>query len=188
MKKKRKYIEDDEVINNISNLFGLGHSIGWIRRTHSDAPPLRDQPYGLLIRNVSPDDDDIKYGLRYILSLIEQDKQYPADQGMDQNIVQYSSTTARQIGRTYTLKKIYNKLVSIDSYLSTSSDTKLLNIRKYVSHAIELFELLISNINLFMDIIDDMIILYYKFLKRVYFAIRKYYEKKDKKERVKNVW
>jgi len=89
--------------------------------------------------------------------------------------------TPKQIGRTYELKKIYSRLLSIQSYLSFTSDVVLQKLRKYVTEAIELFEVLVSNIDSFLhhdDIIDEIIVIYYDFLGEVYNILHKYYEKK----------
>lgn len=86
----------------------------------------------------------------------------------------------KELGRTYELKKIYTRLVSIESYLSTSSDESLIKLRNYVSKAIELFRLVISNIESYKDKIDDIIVTYYKFLKLVYDLLKNYYKKKEK--------
>lgn len=86
----------------------------------------------------------------------------------------------KELGRTYELKKIYTRLVSIESYLSSSSDETLIKLRNYVSRAIELFQLLISNIDSYKDKIDDIIVTYYKFLELVYNLLKQYYKNKEK--------
>lgn len=89
-----------------------------------------------------------------------------------------------ELGRTYELKKIYARLVSIESYLSTSSDPEILMLRKYVSQAIEMFKTLSSNVDSYKDRVDEVIIIFYKFLKAVYTMLDKYYSQKkieDKK-------
>jgi hypothetical protein len=53
--------------------------------------------------------------------------------------------TTSQIGKVYELKKIYSRLSSVESFLSRTTDDKILEIRKMVSKAIDLFELVISN-------------------------------------------
>ena len=90
--------------------------------------------------------------------------------------------TADEIGKTYELKKIYSRLLSIDSQLSFSSDVILLKLRKFISKAIELFEILIANESSFKDEIDDIIIKYYEFLSQVYSIIKRFYEIKQKED------
>jgi len=86
-----------------------------------------------------------------------------------------------EIGRVFELKKIYSRLTSIESYLSDSSDTTLLKLRNYVSQSIELFEILIANVKSFKDKLDEIIIIYYKFIEIVYGLLNKYYEDQEKK-------
>lgn len=94
--------------------------------------------------------------------------------------------TASEVGRRYELKKIYSRLISLDSHLAGSTDENLLKLKFVVSQAIEVFDVLVSNIKLFKDKIDSIIVIYYDFLERVYGILNKYYEKKSKeKENVK---
>jgi len=86
--------------------------------------------------------------------------------------------TASQIGRIYELKKIYSRLVSIESYLSTTSSVTLLKLRDYVSEAISLFEILTSNLESFKDKIDEIIVVFYEFLDIVYTLLDSYYKSK----------
>lgn len=96
----------------------------------------------------------------------------------------------KYIGRVYELKKIYARLVSIESFLNDASDPKLLKLRKYISSTIELFQTLINNISAYIDNIDDLIVLFYKFLLIVYSILRKYYkeeEKDDKQDLIRGI-
>jgi hypothetical protein len=94
-----------------------------------------------------------------------------------------ASKTPSELGRIYELKKIYTRLTTIESYLSESSDPDLLRIRLLVSKSIELFEILSSNIPVYKppkapkERIDEIIIIYYKFLKQVYESVADYYKK-----------
>ena len=87
--------------------------------------------------------------------------------------------TPSEIGRIYELKKIYSRLVSIESFLSTTSDLTLLRLRDYISEAISMFETLASNLGSFKDKLDKIIVLFYKFLDIVYAMVKKYYEIKS---------
>lgn len=93
--------------------------------------------------------------------------------------------TADELGRIFELKKIYKRLLSIESYLSFSSDPELMEISNYVSKAIEFFELLASNIQAFKGKIDSIIIVFYEFLRTIYESLKDYYEKKEQKEKGK---
>ena len=92
--------------------------------------------------------------------------------------------TAQNVGKVFELKKIYSRLLSIESQLSFSSDHILLKLRKLISDAIELFETVISNIGSYREEIDGIIIMYYEFLTQVYDIMKRYYKikERDKKE------
>jgi len=89
----------------------------------------------------------------------------------------------KELGRVYELKKIYARLVSIESYLSTSSDIEILTLRKYVSQAIEMFKTLAANVDSYKDRVDEIIIVFYKFLKGVYKVLEEYYSKESKENK-----
>jgi len=85
------------------------------------------------------------------------------------------------LGRIYEIKKIYTRLTSIESYLASEADPFLVKIRSYVSQAIQLFEILASNLQSYKEKLDDIIIQYYKFLDTVFELVRdRYKELKDK--------
>jgi len=90
------------------------------------------------------------------------------------------------LGKTYELKKIYSRLVSIESYLSSSSDIVLLRLRNYVSQAIELFETLSANVKSFKDKLNDIIVMFYEFIEIVYVLLNDYYEAERKEDKAKN--
>jgi hypothetical protein len=83
------------------------------------------------------------------------------------------------LGKIYELKKIYSRLVSVESFLDSESDPTLLKLRNYVSQSIELFQMLINNISVFRETINELIIIYYKFLLEVYSILREYYKKEN---------
>lgn len=87
-----------------------------------------------------------------------------------------------ELGRRYELKKIYARLVSIESNLSDSPEVELLKLRNYVSQAIDLFKTMINNIDLFKETIDEIIVVYYEFLKYTYAVLKKFYEEKEAKK------
>jgi len=95
--------------------------------------------------------------------------------------------TPSELGRIYELKKIYTRLTTIESYLSETSDPELLRMRLLVSKSIELFEILASNIPSYRppkappERIDEIIVMYYKFLKQVYESVATYFKKRKSK-------
>jgi len=88
--------------------------------------------------------------------------------------------TQNKLGRMYELKKIYSRLSSVESFLSRTTDDNILEIRKMVSNAIDLFELVISNFEQYKENVDEIIITYYKFLDVVYDSIRTHFKQISK--------
>jgi hypothetical protein len=84
-----------------------------------------------------------------------------------------------ELGRIYELKKIYSRLTAIEGYLGDESSKELLQIRSYVSQAIELFEVVSSNFNSYKDKLPEIIVMYYKFLKEVYHQVKEIYRKQS---------
>jgi len=85
-----------------------------------------------------------------------------------------------EIGRLYELKKIYSRLTSIEAYLGNESEQELLEIRNHVSQGIALFELVSSNFDSYKDKLNEIIVMYYKFLLEVYKSVKNFYAKEKK--------
>lgn len=123
----------------------------------------------------------------------DQNQQFGQDQmgGMDMGMggmgaggMEQPTLSAENVGKVFELKKIYSRLLSIESQLSFSTDLVLLKLRKFISKAIELFETVISNIASYRKEIDGIIVLFYAFLKQVYSIMKRYYKiREDKKEK-----
>lgn len=94
--------------------------------------------------------------------------------GMNGEDPVYEPKTPEDIGKVYEMKKIYYRLVAIQDYLSDFSDEKLYKVRSYISEALELFLVVSKNMIIFKDQLDEVIVLFYKFLRIVYMIIRKY--------------
>ena len=88
-------------------------------------------------------------------------------------------TSDFEVGRIYELKKIYSRLVSMQSYLSGTTDPNLIKLTNYVSNSMDLFRTLISNIALYKDRLDEIIITFYKVVNNVYQILSKYYKDKN---------
>lgn len=84
-----------------------------------------------------------------------------------------------EVGRVYELKKIYSRLVSMQSYLSGSTDINLVKLRNYVSNTMDLFRTLMSNVALYKEKLDEIIVILYKVVDNVYVVLSKYYKDKD---------
>ncbi len=89
--------------------------------------------------------------------------------------------SAIDIGKTYELKKIYTRLISVEKFLNEIDEDKLEYLKNYTKKAIELFHILISNFKSYKDNINDIIIMYYKFIDSLYFDLNKYYKSKYNK-------
>jgi len=99
---------------------------------------------------------------------------------MESNEGEDDLRNTKNLGRVYELKKIYSRLTSLESYLSNESAPVLSKLRSFVFKAIEMFEVIVSNFSSFSDRIDEIIIIYYKFLKRIYLTVRTYYRNTQK--------
>ncbi len=89
---------------------------------------------------------------------------------------QYVKLDSSDLGRVYEMKKIYSRLTSIEAYLAESTDQNLIELRRNVGRAIDLFEVVITNISKFKDKIDPIIVTFYEFLDQSYGALKKYYQ------------
>jgi len=96
-------------------------------------------------------------------------------------------STTQEVGRVYELKKIYSRLVSMQSYLAGTTDINLIKLRNYVSNTMDLFRTLISNIALYKDRIDEIIVIFYKVVDNVYMILSKYYKDNNTGRMVKAV-
>ena len=142
---------------------------------HTEAPPAEEDPPPEGDAGMESDPATMGGGM---------DMGAEGGMGMEQEDPLVSKTPS-ELGRIYELKKIYTRLTTIESYLSESSDPELLRIRLLVSKSIELFEILSSNIPVYKppkapkERIDEIIIIYYKFLKQVYESVAAYYKKNN---------
>jgi len=84
-------------------------------------------------------------------------------------------------GKMYELRRIHYRLVTIRNHLEIFVEEEFDEIKKSISKAIELFELVINNFDKYADKIDDIIIKYYQYLKDTYEIIQKKYKKFNKK-------
>tara|TARA_Y100000310_G_scaffold340800_1_gene437813 strand:- start:1534 stop:2196 length:663 start_codon:yes stop_codon:yes gene_type:complete len=86
--------------------------------------------------------------------------------------------TLTDLGRIYELNKIYYRLVAISKILKNSSDSNLIMLREKVSEVLTIFKLVIDNLATYKDKIDEIIIMYYKFINKVLQKVEIYYKKK----------
>ena len=91
-----------------------------------------------------------------------------------------NTPSLEQIGRVYELKQLYNRLISIRNHISIFVEDEFDEIKKILSKAIDLFDIVINNYNQYDDKIDDIIVMYYNFISAVYEDVRKKYKKYSK--------
>lgn len=107
----------------------------------------------------------------------------PGISGMDEfGQIEEEPLSKQDLGRTYELKKIYTRLTTIELYLSNESDPELLKIQKSVHQAIKLFEVISANFESYMERIDKIIIMYYKFIDEVYKKVKQHYIKQNREK------
>ncbi|MCF7927443.1 MAG: hypothetical protein K9L74_07735 [Candidatus Izimaplasma sp.] len=91
-----------------------------------------------------------------------------------------------EIGRIYELKKIFSRLISLETFLSSANEDVLIKLASYANDAINLFKLVIENIDQFIDDIDNIIISFYEFLDISYKLLKKHYDKLNQDEQGDN--
>jgi hypothetical protein len=85
-----------------------------------------------------------------------------------------------ELGKAYELKKIYIRLTTLELFLSNDSHPELLDIQKNIHQAIKLFDVILSNFDAYKEKINDIIIMYYKFINEIYKKVKQFYAKKNK--------
>ena len=88
-------------------------------------------------------------------------------------------STPTNIGRLFEIQKIYTYLKALDGIIIKNTDGDLKRLKKLVGDAIEVFDLVISNLKVYRDRLDKIIIYFYKFIYRLTQIVQLYYEKKN---------
>jgi hypothetical protein len=104
--------------------------------------------------------------------------------GMDPNMA--PPATPEEVGRMYETKKLYYRLKTLQGILSSNTDPELIELKKVVDEAMEIFQLVVDNIGLYKDKIDEFIIYYYKFVYRLVKILDKHYQTKFSEKKNKN--
>jgi len=81
-----------------------------------------------------------------------------------------------ELNRMYELKKIHSRLVTIENLLSTSEDISSIKIKQVIMQASDLFQHIILNFDQYSERIDEIIIMYYKFLDYLYNTVVEYFK------------
>lgn len=86
------------------------------------------------------------------------------------------------LGRIYELKKIYTKLLAISKLLDARSDVKYVELEKETDEALDMFHVISLNLDKFQPKIDEIIVEYYRFIKRALEELETLATKKSKDE------
>ncbi len=86
-----------------------------------------------------------------------------------------------ELGRTYEMKKIYARLVSMNQYLADEQDQRIMKTKQSIAKAIDLFAVIGANPDSYKEKIDEIIVGYYKFLEAAYKRVRSFYKTESQK-------
>lgn len=90
--------------------------------------------------------------------------------------------TPSQIGRVYELKKIYTRLSALENMLQDVTETEMIELRNLIAKTIDIFKTMSSNFDIYKDKLDDIIIIFYKFLDISYKKVRDYFKNNKNNE------
>jgi len=85
-----------------------------------------------------------------------------------------------EIGKIYTLKQIYEKLLSIQEILQDHNSEAINKVKDSIDQAIEMFQLVINNKDQYKDKMNDIITKFYRYLEKLVFVINNYFKEKNK--------
>jgi hypothetical protein len=77
---------------------------------------------------------------------------------------------------------LYYRLATINNILANTTDKDLSKFGELVSEAFSIFKMIILNLKSYKDQIDDIIVLYYKFIKEISEQLLDYYTKEQEDE------
>jgi len=100
--------------------------------------------------------------------------------GMDEE------TTLEDVGKMYELKQIHYRLIAVRNHLEIFVEEEFDEVKNTLTKAINLFDLVIDNYDKYKEKIDEIIIMYYKFIQDVYELTKKKYRKYTNKFEKKN--
>lgn len=80
-----------------------------------------------------------------------------------------------ELGRTYEMKKIYARLVSMNEYLADERSPRIVKTKISIAKAIDLFSIIGANPESYKEKIDEIIVSYYKFLEAAYRRVKAFY-------------
>lgn len=96
--------------------------------------------------------------------------------GTDIQFGEEGQLTASEIGKVYTIKQLYFKLKGLSKLLEENNDVRLLPLKNKVLKSIDMFQLVINNYETYKEKIDQLIIIFYRFIERTTKILNKYFE------------
>lgn len=145
-----------------------GEPLGKINQFYPGASPLSSDPEYKTYTQIDQYTDKLQQ------SIENRDVLLKEEEGLG---VEEEEFDIGEIGRIYELKKIFSRLISLESFLADSGDNVLIKLSSYTSESVNLFKLVIDNIDQYIDQIDDIIIIFYEYLHISYKILSKYYDK-----------
>lgn len=85
-------------------------------------------------------------------------------------------TDPNELGRTYEMKKIYSRLISMNQYLADEMSPKIFKTKQAIAKSIDLFSIIGANPESYKNRIDEIIVGYYRFLETAYKTVKSYYK------------
>jgi len=111
---------------------------------------------------------------------MEGENEFQDDTGME------GETTLEDVGKMYELKQIHYRLIAVRNHLEIFVEEEFDEVKNVLTKAITLFDLVINNYDKYKEKIDEIIIMYYKFIQDVYELTKKKYKKYVNKHKKKN--
>ena len=200
-RKKYKTIHTEQKIKNVNNEQILKNPMNDItiqfEKTlaefrenflfEQDDPSKEKEDDGVPAEEEQADPQEMQQGMDP--SMAQQQGMDPSMMGMGQNIDPATGLPIPEpefIGRIYEMNKIYYFLKSMDNLLLRIPTNDTIKLRNLVSKTIDLFELVVDNLPSYKDQIDDIIVMFYRFLKRLSAVMEKYYNSKKIEQKQKD--
>jgi len=90
------------------------------------------------------------------------------------------------VGKMYELKQIHYRLIAVRNHLEIFVEEEFDEVKNSLTKAIDLFEVVIDNYDKYKHKIDEIIVMYYKFIQDVYELTKKKYRKYTNKNKKLN--
>ena len=88
-------------------------------------------------------------------------QELPPQEGEEQEVDIVPGESAEEqvknLGRIYMLKKVYAKLLTVSGYLDSVSEPRFDDLKRKVIEALDIFHVVVTNFDAFVDKIDDIL-------------------------------